>query len=342
MNEALQTALKKAAGYLRPHHGELAVAWAAALRAASPDPEEDLREFCGSEAEALLDRLSRGEVAEVLAEEARRAESAARLGDSLLRQARAIRVFDGCCLPFLAKACPERDDLSAVLLALDELGDLRLEALLRAQEEETSRRIFEAEEQAAVAEDRARETLRANEALKRAERQARRSAAQIALLASVTRRIAGILEPERLMQEAADAIQGRLDYTYVAVVVLDDDGVLVGRWAGRPGVGRESRGRAQGPPGGIIGRCLRARGPQVVGDVSQDRDYRPDVPGTRSEMVIPLLDGKEPLGAIDFQSLEPQAFDLDDVAAAETLADFLVVALRNARLFSERGSAPNE
>ena len=72
-----------------------------------------------------------------------------------------------------------------------------------------------------------------------------------------------------------------------------------------------------------------------MGQVGADPDYQPDVPGTRSEMVIPLLDGGQALGAIDFQSREDGAFDLDDVAAAETLADFLVVALRNARLFSE-------
>jgi GAF domain-containing protein len=33
--------------------------------------------------------------------------------------------------------------------------------------------------------------------------------------------------------------------------------------------------------------------------------------------------------------MAPAAFDLDDVAAAEALSEFLVVALRNARLFAE-------
>ena len=111
--------------------------------------------------------------------------------------------------------------------------------------------------------------------------------------------------------------------------------MLLGRWAGRPGVGRKSAGRAQGPPGGVIGRALRTRAPQVVGDVAKDPDYHPDVEGTRSEMVIPLLEGSEAIGAIDFQSEEPFAFALDDVAAGETLAEFLVIALRNARLYQE-------
>ena len=69
--------------------------------------------------------------------------------------------------------------------------------------------------------------------------------------------------------------------------------------------------------------------------MAADGAYIPDVPGTRSEMVVPLLDEGEVVGAIDFQSEHEAAFDLDDVAVAETLAQFLVVALRNARLFAE-------
>ena len=52
-------------------------------------------------------------------------------------------------------------------------------------------------------------------------------------------------------------------------------------------------------------------------------------------MAIPLLEGSEAIGAIDFQSEEPFAFALDDVAAGETLAEFLVIALRNARMYQE-------
>ena len=336
MTDSLALALQRTAQWLEPHREALTLAWTAALREAWSEPEEDVRDYCDRGVESLLLRLGQGELDELLADEARSAEDSARLGDSLLPAARAIRVFDRCCLPFLVGSCPDRDSLAESLVALDELGDRRLEALLQAQEDETARRLVEAEEQAARAQERAREALRANEALSKAERQSRHRAEQIGLLAAVTRRIAGILEPDRLMQEAAEAIQGRLDYTYVAVVVLDADGVLVGRWAGQVGVGRESRGRAQGPVGGIIGRALRSRAPQVASDVSRDRDYQPDVPGTHSEMVVPLLEEGEAVGALDFQSMEAAAFDLDDVAAAETLADFLVVALRNARLFSER------
>jgi putative methionine-R-sulfoxide reductase with GAF domain len=72
----------------------------------------------------------------------------------------------------------------------------------------------------------------------------------------------------------------------------------------------------------------------VVPDVERDPDFHRDVPGTRSEMVVPLMEAGEAVGAIDFQSEAAAAFDLDDVVAAEVLAEFLIVAFRNARLYA--------
>jgi GAF domain-containing protein len=203
---------------------------------------------------------------------------------------------------------PDRETLGQVLVGLEALGLRRAAALLRAQEDEWTRRLIDAQERAVRAEERARELGLRNADLQKAEAQSQRRADQISLLNSVARRVAQVLDPERLMQDAADVIRASLSHTYVAVVVLDDEGVLVGRWAGRPGVGRRSAGRAQGLPRGVIGRAIRKRAPQVVGDVGADPDYHADVPGTASEMVVPLFDGGEVVGAMDFQSERKEAF----------------------------------
>lgn len=332
---SLADVLRRTAAHLQPHRDALIECWWRSLREISPGPEGELRGFCARSVDALLGRLSRGELEDFLRDESVSAGEGAHAGASLIPLALAIRVLDRCCLPFLVSACPDRESLAESLLALDELADRRLEILLRSQEEESSRRLVEAQEQGARAQERARELALANDALRRSEARSQRRAEQIALLHSVVHRLAPILDPERLMQEAADTIRARMNHTYVAVVVLDDEGVLVGRWSGRPGVGRRSAGRAQGPAAGIIGRALRKRAPQVVPDVSVDPDYVTDVPGTLSEMVVPLLEDGEVVGALDFQSEEPSFFDLDDVASGEALAEFLIVALRNARLLAE-------
>lgn len=331
----LTVTLQKTAVHLRPHRDALVESWIRAIAALMPDHPGDLRGFCARNVDGLLAHLGDGRVEELLREEAAEARAAAQAGISLGLRALAVRVLDRCCLPLLLAVCPDRESLAECLLALDELGDRRLEALLWAQEQEASRRLTESQDQAATAAEKVQELARANEALRRSERRSQHWAEQIGMLSGVVHRIASVLDAERLMQEAADAVQGRMNHTFVAVVVLDDEGMLIGRWAGRPGVGRRSAGRTQGPAGGVIGRALRKRAPQVVPDVAADADYVPDVPGTRSEMVVPLLDEGEVVGAIDFQSEHEAAFDLDDVAVAETLAQFLVIALRNARLFAE-------
>jgi putative methionine-R-sulfoxide reductase with GAF domain len=332
--QALSAVLRRTAAHLVPQREAVVESWAGAVAGISPGPPSELRSYCSRTVDALLGHLARGDLAGLLAAEAAAAGEAARAGASLLPLALAIRVLDRCCLPHLAAACPDRESLAESLLALDELGDRRLEVLLRAQEEESARRLIDAEEQAARARERARELALANDALRRADAQSRHRAEQITLLHSVAHRLAGVLDPESLLQVAAETIQARLNHPYVAVVIVDDDGALVGRWAGRRGIDRREAGRTQGPPRGIIGRALRKRAPQVVGDVGADPDYHPDVPGTRSEMAIPLLDAGSAVGALDFQSDRPDAFDLDAVAAGEILSEFLVVALRNARRFA--------
>ncbi len=331
----LALSLQRVARHLEPHRDALVEVWMRNLAESRAALPPDLREFCSRSVEAMLARFAAGEAEELLGQEAEEAFRLAETGASFQPRAAAYAVLDRCCLPFLVAACAEREALAEALLALDELGRRRLEVFLKAQEEAGARRLTEAQEQAARAMDKARDLARANEALKKSEAVSQRRAEQIALLSTVIHRLAPVLEPEQLLQVAAETIQGRMNHTYVAVVVLDDEGVLVGRWAGRTGIGRQSAGRAQGPAGGVIGRALRKRAPQVVSDVLRDPDYHADVPGTASEMVIPLLDDGQPVGAIDFQTGRENAFDLDEVAVGEILAEFLVVALRNARLFSE-------
>lgn len=328
-------ALQSIARVLEPHRETLTRRWVEAVSTLPEPPEADVNGFCAGTVNSLLQRLSHGELDVLLAEEAVVAEAALASGLSLEPRFRAGRMLERSCLAVLMDAAVDPAQRLECVLALHELTERRLEVLLQAQQDLLERRLQDAEERAAQVAERARELRATNAELRRAQVQSQHRAGQIEMLSAVVHRIGGILDPERLMQEAADVIRARLTHTYVAVVVLDQEGVLVGRWSGRTGVGRRSAGRVQGPAGGIIGRALRKKAPQVVSDVAADPDYFPDVPGTHSEMVVPLLENGEPVGAIDFQSEEEDAFGLDAVAAGETVAEFLVQALRNARLFRE-------
>ena len=65
----------------------------------------------------------------------------------------------------------------------------------------------------------------------------------------------------------------------------------------------------------------------------------PELSTTRSEAAIPLKHGDELLGVLDVHSTEPNAFSPEDIAALQTAADLLAVAIANARLFQETQTA---
>ena len=329
----MSEALRRAFSVLEPHREAFVAACEREMSAAA-DPDPEARRLVREGVERLFERIPRGEAEALLREEAEAAATAARGGHGVRLHGLVIRAVTRACVPFLVQSAATKEALAESLLALHEFGDRRLDALLKAHESEGAKRVGEVEDEVARAAERAHELQRANDSLRRSEARSQHRAEQIALLASVAHRIASILEPEQLMEETARMVQARMGHTYVAVVVLDDEGILVGRWAGREGLARRSAGRTQGPPAGIIGRSIRKKAPQVVPDVDRDPDYHRDVPGTRSEMVVPLIESGEAVGALDFQSDEPADFDLDSVVAAEVLAEFLIVAFRNARLYA--------
>ena len=92
---------------------------------------------------------------------------------------------------------------------------------------------------------------------------------------------------------------------------------------------------------GIVGYVTSTGRSRIALDVGADAVFfnNPDLPETRSEIALPLGSGERILGALDVQSDEPGAFTNDDLTVLQVLADFLAVALENARLFLESQTA---
>ena len=65
---------------------------------------------------------------------------------------------------------------------------------------------------------------------------------------------------------------------------------------------------------GICGRCARERAVQNVSDVTKVEHHITCSPTTRSEIVVPILDGDELVAVLDIDSDEPGAFDGVDEA----------------------------
>lgn len=89
---------------------------------------------------------------------------------------------------------------------------------------------------------------------------------------------------------------------------------------------------------GIVGYVAGTGKPRIALDTGSDATFfnNPDLPETRSEMALPLIQiGGQIVGVLDIQSVEPNAFNSEDIEILVTLADQVSVAISNARLYEE-------
>lgn len=163
---------------------------------------------------------------------------------------------------------------------------------------------------------------------------------QIRAVADISRIISSQLASKELLQKVVDLIQERLNLYFVGVFIIDKNHQYAELQAGSSQTGRImlSEGfklRIGGES--LIGWSIANHQPRISLDIHQEavRFVNPDLPLTKSELALLLNAGDQIIGAISIQSTEPQAFDKDDIKMLQSLADSLVVAIENARLFQE-------
>jgi diguanylate cyclase (GGDEF)-like protein len=86
--------------------------------------------------------------------------------------------------------------------------------------------------------------------------------------------------------------------------------------------------------GGLIGMAAKIKRPVYAADVSQDPRYVCSVPGTVSELSIPLMVRDSVVGVLDCQSDHPDHFDKETIDLLTLFSTQASMALQNARLYS--------
>lgn len=164
---------------------------------------------------------------------------------------------------------------------------------------------------------------------------------QLATAAEVARTATATLRTEELLARAVELIRDRFGYYQVSIFLVDENGqeAVLREATGEVGARLKTSGyRLRVGSGSLVGWAIANQRPRVAMDVNKDAIYLKDerLPDTRSEAAIPLRLGTRVVGALDVQSLEPNAFQEADVQVLQTLADQIAVGLENGRLFSRQ------
>ncbi len=169
---------------------------------------------------------------------------------------------------------------------------------------------------------------------------AERQATLLNAAARVSRSIASILDLNILLNRTVDIICDEFGFYYAGVFLVDENGDWAVLTAGRGDAGRAML--AEGHKlhiGGnsMIGAAIARRSGRIALDVGAEAVFfkNPHLPNTHSEMALPLIAGDEAIGALTVQSEMQAAFSDADIAALQTMADQLAVAISNARLHQQ-------
>ena len=113
------------------------------------------------------------------------------------------------------------------------------------------------------------------------------------------------------------------DLNWVGFYFLKGDELVVGPFQGKPACVRIALGK------GVCGTAAVERRTIVVPDVEAFPGHIACDAASRSEVVVPLIAGRELLGVLDLDSPQPARFDEDDARGLERLA---AIFLDNVRL----------
>ena len=161
--------------------------------------------------------------------------------------------------------------------------------------------------------------------------------AQLQAAADVGRAAASIRNLDELLLVVTRLISERFGFYHVGIFLLDEQGeYALLRAANSPGGQRMlARGhKLLVGQQGIVGYVTRKREPRIALNVGEDTAFftNLDLPDTQSEMALPLQVGDELLGALDVQSVQPNAFTEQDVETLQVLADQVAIAINGSQL----------
>jgi GAF domain-containing protein len=157
--------------------------------------------------------------------------------------------------------------------------------------------------------------------------------------ADVGHTASSILDADQLIWQMVELIRERFDFYYVGLFLVDASGTwaVLRAGTGEPGRAMLARDHRIKVGEGMVGWSIANAQGRIALDVGKDamRLATAELPDTRSEAALPLRSRGQIIGALTIQSDKPAAFDEATIATLQIMADYVAVALDNARLFAE-------
>ena len=143
------------------------------------------------------------------------------------------------------------------------------------------------------------------------------------LMTAISSAIAAAPNADTAMKQTVALLKdGMRDYTWVGIYLLSGNELVLGPYVGKPSPHtRIPLGR------GICGAAATEKATIVVDDVNADPRYLACSIETRSEIVVPIMQGANVLGEIDIDSDKPAAFGRADRELLEPIASLLAERL---------------
>lgn len=168
--------------------------------------------------------------------------------------------------------------------------------------------------------------------------QLQHQATQLLTAGDISKSIVTVLDTHELMQYSVDLVCQRFDYYFVGLFIADKEKRFAILGAGSSDVGRkmlESDFRLAIDKQSMAGRSISNAKIIIAPNIAEETGHyaNPNLPDTRSEMALPLMNRGECLGAMLVHSTQLNAFSSDDSAAMRFIADHLASAIVNARLY---------
>ena len=144
-------------------------------------------------------------------------------------------------------------------------------------------------------------------------------------IATIDAAVAAEPDVASALDRAVSMLKARVpDYTWVGVYLLEEDELVLGPYRGKPSPHtRIPLGR------GICGSAATEKATIVVDDVNADPRYLACSLETKSEIVVPIMNGDRVLGEIDVDSDRLAAFGEADRQLLEAVAARLARRLKD-------------